>query len=219
MEAGTAEALSAHSYDDFVQEICRLNWRALAHDELINVAWAYYYFSIQFRENLELARELYPDDEQLRELDRGERDTDNLSPWPGVASPGERMNHDEFMRRALALSPVDVERQRSLETLGANYLAAIQAIQPASRALSLASYEDGALASVFRAILTVPVWEGPLLQAFRHFLCEHIRLDSDPEIGHGALCRHMSPDQDQEVVALWRAFLTILIGAAPRLLV
>jgi hypothetical protein len=37
-------------------------------------------------------------------LDHGERDTDNLSPWPGVAKAGEKMNRDEFMRRTLELA-------------------------------------------------------------------------------------------------------------------
>ena len=75
-----------------------LDWGKLTEEDLIGVAWVYYYFSIQFRESLEIARQLYPADQQLQELDRGERNTDNLSPWPGVASVGERMNHDEFMR-------------------------------------------------------------------------------------------------------------------------
>ena len=216
MCAGTADALSANAYSDAIQEICALNWRGIDHDVLVDVAWAYYHFSIQFRENVELALELYPTDDRIRELDRGERNTDNLSPWPGVASPGERMNHDEFMRRTLALNPIDLTRRGRLESIGAHYLYTVQAIQPVSRALSLASYENGGLASVFRAILSAPHWHGPLLQAFQHFLDEHIRLDSDPEVGHGALCRHLLPDR--EVVALWRAFRRLLVGAAPRLL-
>ena len=217
MCAVIVDTLSANAYDDAIQELCELNWRSIDHNELVDVAWAYYYFSIQFRENVELARALYPNDERLRELDRGERDTDNLSPWPGVAGPGERLNHDEFMRRTLALGSIELARQRRLESIGASYLATVQTIQPTSRALSLASYENGGLASVFRAILTAPEWQGPLLQAFQHFLNQHIRLDSDPEVGHGALCQHLLPDR--EVVALWRAFRKLLVSAAPRLLV
>jgi hypothetical protein len=216
MCAGTADTLSVNAYSNAIQEICALNWRGIDHDALVDVAWAYYHFSIQFRENVELALGLYPTDDRLRELDRGERDTDNLSPWPGVAGPGERMNHDEFMRRTLALSPIDPVRQRRLNARGAEYLYTVQTIQPTSRALSLASYENGGLASVFRAILSAPQWQGPLLQAFQHFLDEHIRLDSDPEMGHGALCRHLLPDR--EVIALWRAFRKLLVDAAPALL-
>jgi hypothetical protein len=75
--------------DEVVEAICALNWRDLSLDQMIDVAWAYYYFSVQFRENLAAARELLPDDEQLEELDRGERDTYNLSPYPGVGKPSQ----------------------------------------------------------------------------------------------------------------------------------
>jgi len=110
---------SAHlAYQREIDDICRLNWTRLSQADLAKVAWAYYYFSVQFRENLEVARSLFPDDERLLQLDHGERDTDNLSPWPGVALPGEKMNHDEFMRRTLALATVTKETQRYLETLG-----------------------------------------------------------------------------------------------------
>ena len=97
------ETRSRLVFQDVINDICALNWGNLVEDDLVNVAWVYYYFSIQFRESLEIARKLYPDDDQLVELDGGERDTDNLSPWPGVAATGERMDHDEFMRRTLGL--------------------------------------------------------------------------------------------------------------------
>src|ERR1700742_1086481 len=89
------------AYKQVIDEICAFDWVNLGRTDLTSVAWAYYYFSTQFRESLEAARSLYPKDELLLQLDRGERDTDNLSPWPGVANPGERMHHDEFMRRTL----------------------------------------------------------------------------------------------------------------------
>src|SRR5262249_40139427 len=153
-----------------IAQICALEWRRLSAGDLVDVAWAYYYFSIQFRECVEIARALHPDDPQLEELDRGERDTDNLSPWPDVAAPGERMEHDEFMRRTLRLQAIDAARRRRLEAVGAGYLATVRAIDHESRALSLASYENGGLAAVFGAILAAKSWDNPLLQAFRHFL-------------------------------------------------
>ena len=82
--------------------------------------------------------------------------------------------------------------------------------------LALASYEDGGLERVFRAILTARHWNGPLLQAFKHFLTEHIRFDSDPDQGHGALCRHLTPDD--RVLPLWAEFKRMLIDAVPRLM-
>jgi hypothetical protein len=198
-----------------IRNICDLNWSRIDRAELISVAWAYYHFSVQFRENLEVARDLYPDDGRLLELERGECNTNNLSPWPGVAKPGERMDHDEFMRRTLELMPIADSEEHRLRKIGQSYLATVRSLDRTSRALSIASYEDGGLESVFRSILEAPCWEGTLLQAFKHFLVEHIRFDSDPNAGHGALCRHLTPDDG--VLPFWTAFRSMLVQAAPRL--
>jgi hypothetical protein len=202
-------------YAVVINEICNLNWSRISEKNLISIAWVYYYFSVQFRENLEIACELHPHDLRLKELDRGERSTDNLSPWPGVAKRGERMNHDEFMRRTLQLTPIDEGEQDRLTRIGQGYLAVVRSLDRTSRALSIASYEDGGLQKVFRSILKAPRWEATLLQAFRHFLLEHIRFDSDPDAGHGALCRHLVPDE--RVLPLWVAFQLMLLEAVPRL--
>src|ERR1700733_9222570 len=92
-------------FDSVIDGICRMAWDQLDGDEVMRVAKAYHYFSIQFRENLEIARDRHPHDAKLAELYEGECNTDNLSPWPGVAAAGERMNHDEFMRRLLDFHP------------------------------------------------------------------------------------------------------------------
>jgi hypothetical protein len=202
-------------YERVIDDICNLNWVALNDEDLIRVAWVYYHFSVQFRECLEIAREMYPDDDRLLQLDHGERNTDNLSPWPGVAVAGEKMNHDEFMRRTLKLATIPEIGRIVLSDIGNRYLRKVRAIDRTSKALALASYEDGGLEQVFRAFLTAPSWNGRLQQAFRHFLTEHIRFDSDPDQGHGALCRHLRPDN--RVLPLWAEFKDMLIEAVPRL--
>jgi hypothetical protein len=202
-------------YEQVIEEICNLRWTELNEEDLIRVAWAYYHFSVQFRECLEIAREMYPDDERLLQLDHGERDTDNLSPWPGVAKPGEKMNHDEFMRRTLELAKIPEIGRIVLSEIGNKYLKTVRSIDPKIKALALATYEDGGLERVFRAILTAPSWKGPLQQAFKHFLAEHIRFDSDPDQGHGALCRHLTPDD--RVLPLWAEFKHMLTEAARNL--
>ena len=198
-----------------IDQICKLNWQGLSSNELVDVAWIYYYFSVQFRENLEIARKLYPQDPCLEELDDGERDTDNLSPYPGVVAPGERVNHDEFMRRTLEITPIDNRRCDRLRKIGDSYLARTRAEDQFTRASSLSSYEDGGLERVFRSILQAPHWKDPLLLAFRHFLEKHIELDSDPEQGHGSLSRHLKPKA--RVTELWTAFKDSLIQAVPAL--
>jgi hypothetical protein len=209
------EGSAGFGYERVIDDICDLRWHHIDREELINVAWVYYYFSVQFRENLEIARNLYPDDDRLLQLDRGERDTSNLSPWPDVAAPGERLNHDEFMRRTLTLATIGESRRRGRVGGGQSYLSRARAMDRMSRALSIASYEDGGLENVFRAILNAQHWDNAVLAAFKHFITEHIKFDSDPEQGHGALCRHLPPDD--RVLPLWVGFKQILIEAAPGL--
>jgi len=200
-----------------IEAICRLNWEKLTQDDLTDVATGYYYFSIQFGENLRVARELFPGDEKLRQLEEAECNTDNLSPWPGVAHAHEKLDHDEFMRRLLTLSSVDQGRRDRLDVTGQTYLRKIRGMQREARAGSIASYEDGGLERVFRAMLRCRQWDSPLLQAFKHFLVEHIRFDSDAEHGHGGLSRHL-PQNDRQVLPCWLEFERMLVESAPALL-
>ena len=207
--------LTERRYEAVIKQISKLDWAGVSQANLVRAAWAYYFFSVQFRESLEIAAAMYPDDEKLQQLKREECDTVNLSPWPGVAEDGERMNHDEFMRRLLLLSPVNEEERLGLEAVGARYLRKTRALSQEASALSIASYEDGGLETVFRAFLNAKHWKDPLLQAFKHFLTEHIRFDSDPDQGHGSLSRHLQPTD--EILPAWGAFRDLLTESVPEL--
>jgi hypothetical protein len=211
----TLLAFEPSADEPVITEICDLNWQNLSQDELSAVAWAYYYFSIQFRQSLLLACEYFSDDDNLARLKNEECDTDNLSPYPGIAEPGERLNHDTFMQRALRLSAVSEDDRRRFERAGKIYADEIMSIRPYARALSIGSYERGGLERLFLAILTAPAYDDPALAAFRFFMEAHIRFDSDPIEGHGALSRSMTPDAS--VVPLWDAFKTLLLSCAPGL--
>jgi hypothetical protein len=204
--------IAVHDYIAVINEIENLAWPKLTGDELVSAAAAYYYFSVQFVQAVEIACALYPSDPALMELRAGECDTNNLSPYPGVAEPGEKMNHDEFMRRTVVMAHLSAEEQARIDNLGRAYLADVGRYDAVTRAMSLSSYEDGGLEKVFGAILTAEDWDGDALQAFRHFLVEHIKLDSGE---HGALCRHLVADD--RVLPLWEAFRDLLVAAAPTL--
>lgn len=207
------QTVVTQTYEQVILEIDQLDWQHLSEEDLTCAAWAYYFFSVQFRENLKIARSLYPNDKCLENLEQEECDTDNLSPWPGVARPGEPMNHDEFMRRVLALTPIPEATYQRLQESGQRYLAKTRAMDAESRAMSLTSYEDGGLEQVFRAMLTSPAWDTALLRGFQHFLSQHIKFDSDPEVGHGAMIRHLQPDD--RILPLWVAFRDLLIESVP----
>ncbi len=204
-----------YAFSSVIREICELAWPALDKAGMINTAWAYYFFSVQFLENLEIALKLYPDDENLRRLEHEESNTDNLSPWPGVAQPGEKMHHCEFMRRALALTPIPEKQRARFEDSGSRYLGFVRCLDEPTRALSIASYEDGGLEAVFKAMLTMPETDNAALRGFRYFLTAHIAFDSDPIHGHGAMTRHLRPDD--RILSLWQAFRDLLVDFAPAL--
>ena len=128
---------------------------------------------------------------------------------------GEELDHDEFMRRLLSLSTIDSDLRVTIEAEGQQYLAKTRTVDDYVRAISIASYEAGGLEAVFRAFLLAPVWDTPLLAAFKHFLMKHIDFDSDPDQGHGALVRHLVPDD--RIRCLWVGFRDLLITAVPRL--
>jgi hypothetical protein len=211
----TSHSSETLAFPRIITEICSLNWTDLTQEQSVYAAWAYYYFSIQFRENLQIACALHPDDANLQHLAREECNTDNLSPWEGVARRDEKLDHDEFMRRLLLLSPISDERRHEFESAGRRYLEEVRSTDPLTRALSISSYEDGGLEQVFRAMLHMPAFDNLALRAFRHFLSEHIRFDSDPDQGHGALSRHLRPDD--RILPLWTAFARLLTDFVPEL--
>lgn len=215
MAAQTDVKETDFAYEAVIREICGFDWAGLDEAAVLDAAWAYYFFSVQFQENMEVARQLDPADENLKHLEREESNTDNLSPWPGIAAPGERMNHHEFMRRALELSPIAAEKRRRFVAYGERYLRDVRAMDDRTRALSISSYEDGGLEAVFRAMMAMPDTPNPALLAFKHFLSAHIAFDSDPVNGHGALTRHLRPDD--RVLPLWQAFRDIFAEFVPAL--
>jgi hypothetical protein len=202
-------------YQQIVDEICHFRWSEINRNELLAVSQATYYFSVQFCETVEMACRLHPFDPLLAELREEQCNSDDLSPYPGVAKPCEKLNLGEFMRRVLVLSSLDRETRARIEHLGAAYLAEVRRTGVETRVRSLPSYEDGGLEKVFSAVLRARDWNEPSLAAFRHFLAGHIDLDTDPDMGHGALCRHLVADD--RIVPLWRAFRDLLKQAAPTL--
>jgi hypothetical protein len=201
-------------YQRVIDDISNFNWGGLERDELLMACRAYYYFSKQFVDAVHIACDLYPSDQSLMALREGECDTDNLSPYPGIAERGEKMNHDEFMRRIIESASLDPAARERVDNLGREYLVEVGRGNPLTRAMALSSYEDGGLEAVFNAMLTAPDWNEPSLGAFRHFLVEHIKLDSG-EGSHGSLCRHLVADD--RILPLWEAFKSLLGAAVPRL--
>ncbi len=209
------QCLERYKGSTIIGGLCELNWRDLTEFEVVCAAWAYYFFSIQFRENLEIACDRFSDDNNLQRLKREECNTANLSPYPQIAFVGEKLDHDEFMRRALALFPIPEETACRFQAGGLQYLQEIRAMSEEARALSIGNYESGGLERLFKAMLQAPPYQNKLVAAFRFFMLEHIRFDSDPVDGHGALSMNITGDEDIE--PLWDAFGQMLLEFVPGL--
>ena len=97
--ADKSDALGNFAFESVINHICQMPWEKISNHEVLKIAKAYYYFSVQFRENLAISCLLYPRDENLRKLYKEECHTDNLSPYPGITVIGEKVNHDEFIER------------------------------------------------------------------------------------------------------------------------
>lgn len=203
------------SFEVVIDRICNMPWDQINNEELMRVAKVYYYFSIQFRENLVLACAQHPSDPFLKELYKAECNTDNLSPYVGITKKKEKINHDEFIRRLLREEFDD--NVDHLDHLGHKYLRYVRAIDISARVGSIATYEDGGLSRVFLSMLRIPRWLGAAQQAFKFFLEEHIRFDTDAEWGHGAMTRNLKVDDN--VVSLWDAFERLLQAGVPKLAV
>lgn len=218
LESPRTSLMADEDHDDFertINDICNAQWEFATVEQLLNICHIYYYFSVQFRENLEIACQLYADDVNLKRLFKEECNTDNLSPWRGIARPAEKLDHDEFIHRALLLEPRRLHHI-VLDEIGRHYLEKIRKIDLLSRVKSISSYENGGLQRVFLSILRAPRWDGPILEAFRFFLLKHVEFDSRAEGGHGSLCRHLVPDCS--VAPVWRAFKDLLGAAVPEIL-
>src|ERR1700733_6380329 len=121
------------AFEAIIDDISGMAWEDLTDFELLRVIKAYYYFSIQFRENLEIACRRYPEDVNLKALYLGECNTDNLSPWPEIVGNGGKINHDEFLRRLLGLQTIAYDND--LEEAGTSYLKEIRQTDNAIRAM------------------------------------------------------------------------------------
>jgi len=150
----TCDARGGFAFEGVINQICRMPWAKISNHEVLKIAKVYYYFSVQFRENLAIACLLYPRSENLQKLYREECHADNLSPFPGITAVGERINHDEFLKRLLLLQTV--QQERMLEKAGMTYLRQARQIDDSVRSRSIVSYEDGGLSSIFSAMLRAP---------------------------------------------------------------
>lgn len=192
---GLSECFQANSA---INRVCDIGWETLNEQQMTSAVWMFYFRSVQFRENLEAAIRLHPDNQNLRTLTEEELHTNNLSPYNGIAAEGEYLDHDTFLKRIIETHPIPPEKRQYLENLGKEYLDSMTKMPDEIKAMCLVSSEDGGSSKIYTNILTSPqnCWKSNGMQAFRHFLQKHVEFDSTEgeDTGHGMLVRKLGID-------------------------
>jgi hypothetical protein len=172
-----------------ISAIKNLRWASLGSVELQQVMVLSGYAALGFAESLRLACELYPESENLRKVAAGELQTTNLR-FDGFTGPGD---HAHFLWHFIRKHQLAEKCPRAVIEAGERYLAAVRALAPEVRAMSIFSRERE-LPDIFSEILKAQDWTAPGLPAYRYYLDRHVLLDSQP-CGHGDLLAGFPVDE------------------------
>jgi hypothetical protein len=168
-------------YKQIVNAIKNLRWERLSEEDLQKLMILSAYAAVEFAESLQIALKIYPENEELRQMARGELNTDNLR-FMGYTNKG---NHADFLKYFIDKHAL----QRKISTLvskaGEKYLESVRKLPKEVRAMSIFSREQE-LPGIFERILEAKNWKAPGLAEFRYYLEKHILLDSK-EGGHADL--------------------------------
>lgn len=174
------------SYKNVVDRIKNLRWENLDGSSLQELMYISYVAAREFAESLRIALELYPDDEQLKVMAKGELQTNNLV-FGGINITGD---HADFL--AQVKSEIGFVPRADLLEKTDRYLEVCRSLSRYARAMSVFSREEE-LSSIFERVLKAKDWSAPGLDAFRYYLETHIKLDSSKG-GHHDLLSHFQID-------------------------
>ncbi len=168
-------------YKDKVKEIRELPWSRY-HPS--SIALLGLFSAKEFAVSLRCALEVYPNDQQLKQMSEGELQTDNLvySDYNKVGDHWEFLDH--FVRRGFDFK---FKEQIALEFGVGQYLRTVESMTSEERAMTVFSREYE-LPGIFFAIREAHPWGGFGYDFYRYYLSRHIELDSG-EGGHGELTK------------------------------
>lgn len=179
-----------HNYKEIVEEIKNLPWwkyhpKSIIYSSLVS--------AIEFAESLRCALELYPDDENLREMAAGELKTNNLS-YDDYNSPGD---HWEFLAHfCKKYNITDDTVGDKMVFAKKDYFRSIKNLGDSSvRAMTIFSREQE-LPEIFHEIVKSHDWEKDGLGFFKCYLEGHIAIDS-ADGGHGDLTKDFYMDEEK----------------------
>ncbi len=167
-------------YIEIVRLIRELNWKDLSTSELECLMILSAYAAREFAESLRITLALHPESTEFRDMSVGELDTNNIQ----HEEYSRTADHADFLWYFIEKYQVFQHHPEAI-TAGESYLNRVRVLPREVRAMSIVSRERE-LPGIFEQVLKATDWSTPALRAFRHYLVEHIRLDS-MEGGHADL--------------------------------
>lgn len=180
------------NYKETVDKIKNLNWDQLSGLELQQLMVLSGFAATEFAESLRIAISLYPENESMIEMSKGELKTNNLS-FDGYNKTGD---HAEFIWHFIKQNKLDSNCPAEILLSGKKYFDNMKRIPEEVRAMSIFSREKE-LSGIFAEILKAKDWSLNGLSAFKYYLKTHIELDSC-EGGHADMLSEFEIDNRVE---------------------
>lgn len=168
------------NYKKIISAIKNLKWEKLSVCELETLMVLAAYSAREFAESLRISLELYPESYELQEMAKGELMTSNLM----FDDYNKNGDHADFLWYFINKHELTNRFPKANEA-GERYLRDIRLLSKPLRAMTIVSRERE-LPGIFKRILKAKNWSTPALKTFRHYIQEHIRIDS-MEGGHAEL--------------------------------
>lgn len=173
-------------YEWVVDQIRSLHWDALNPNDLQRLMYLSYQSACEFAEALRIALKLYPENTNLKEMADWELKTWNLK-HQDYQIDGD---HAEYLLHFM--TKYWIVPDESLEAAALKYRNFCSQLSDEVRAMTIFSREEK-LPGIFERILQATDWSAPGLPEFKHYLEEHIRLDTQ-DWGHHDLVKDLSID-------------------------
>ncbi len=192
-----------NEYKETVRLIRELDWENLDATSLQDVMYLSFISAFEFAEALRVALRLYSDDSLVQEMSEGELETDNLK-YQEYDKKGDHADFLMYFMESCGYTPTE-----KIEQAGEQYLNVCRAFSDELRAMSVFSREFEST-GIFKRILSAKDWDACGLSAFRYFIEEHIRLDSE-DGGHHDMIKHytITDEVDAFYEARYKMYLAI----------
>ena len=191
-------------YKEIVSQIKNLPWNTYDPKEIIILSWI---SAIEFAKSLHCALGVYPGNVKLKEMARGELNTDNLS-YDNYSHKGDHWQFLDHFCFTWCKSEIYTQLQwrHKVARACSKYDEVLKSMSNTERAMTVFSREYE-LPNIFKEILKAHDWDSLKLGYYKYYLERHIELDNE-EGGHANLVADFETN-DEVLLRFYKARLEL----------